>query len=868
MTIKCFGRSRKSFEFASIQLGLLMLVAAQANAVEGNPLVVTPPVIPVEATPPGTQSASGKAANPVQAVAELKEAGAEAKAAAEQARAAANDAACVSQQARAVTWQIKDLIEQARAGEKNGLVAGVDKALTRAGKSLDKIERHLAEWGHASISGFVLVEDRTNYFDLKYDAPTADYVAAVRTNTQGKAAFLEQKELTTELTVKFANAMPGLNVQGPPAAPTIQQTAAIEQQAQIDTIVQQIRIAQLQKELARVTNAADGWHTNLLTLPLSAGTTPPTNPPSGPTNLVPQLPTITNLSPAGPATNGFSPFGGLAAQLSGNQLSETTILKLAATAKETERVLNFMSHPVAVAGDKQVFFAIGQISVMPGWRTRQDYICEVSARFTYAGPRQEIITRYKNRAQVSKNHLELQLVDCIEKEDQQEQRSGYDVVYANGGLAKRLGIDRAANSLSLVSAFPFMESQVFDLQNSYRSRLSFLLNLAGTYLQAGYKIDAEMLLRYVKQIEKDISTRTAFPTVIPGVDSAVLTYRFDPQAAAMLDPVATKPQAGNLLLPTSIPVMVLFVTSKKDLAQWPEIALEVQTRWLPRTDHSFWKTVFVDAPFRNRIMDKRMKPSEQLEITAEFDKAMDALTTLKNAGQGDRESYDELRRKLALVQMLGWGRTTRIAIEPSESNDAGAGGDKAKDANEPKCTDRPRLVITDIKPRRGFINSRTTFTIFGSGFAPKGFDDPVKLVSVGGRVAENVRVISDSVVQFEVAPWNDGSTNAPFYDNTHVAEVIVASACQVLSDTQGVHFDIKMPVVAAAQPEPSDADKLIDKQAKALKALQALQTNGVSQLIGSLRLEVGNTSVAKTNLAPGTSSTVIIQNGQNTNSVR
>jgi hypothetical protein len=54
---------------------------------------------------------------------------------------------------------------------------------------------------------------------------------------------------------------------------------------------------------------------------------------------------------------------------------------MGATAKETERVLKLHEPSPRRAVKQEGVLAIGQISVMPGWRTRQDYICEVSARF-------------------------------------------------------------------------------------------------------------------------------------------------------------------------------------------------------------------------------------------------------------------------------------------------------------------------------------------------------------------------------------------------------------------------------------------------------------------------------------------------------
>jgi hypothetical protein len=62
--------------------------------------------------------------------------------------------------------------------------------------------------------------DRTTngQFDLKYAVPLSNYVEAIRSSTQGKAALLQQIDFANRTDLRAANAIPGLNVQGPPGA--------------------------------------------------------------------------------------------------------------------------------------------------------------------------------------------------------------------------------------------------------------------------------------------------------------------------------------------------------------------------------------------------------------------------------------------------------------------------------------------------------------------------------------------------------------------------------------------------------------------------------------------------------------------------
>jgi hypothetical protein len=553
--------------------------------------------------------------------------------------------------------------------------------LCRAGKELDDVDRHLAEWGHASISGFVLVPDHSGYFALNYGISMSNYVDDAKSSVNGQAAFLSEKQTTAQFTATGANSMPGLNVQAqpPPELVAQQQTNLLNQlrdQGQLAAINQQIALKLGQLELLQLTNS-NASLTNQAALPANAVqiANPPGAPllPTGPTNTTPVVSSLITSVPPSVITNGFSPLGQLASQLSNNQLSPTTVLKLAATAKETERVLSFMSHPVDLPGNKRVFFAIGQISVMPGWRTKRDYICEVSTHLVYAGREGEITNRlWKLQGDEPYGRLWRNVTDKIGlREKESSSRSGQSRDYSdNEQLRERLyaslknvysdddiGTLCEPSMISLVAAFPFMESQVFDLQSSYRNQMNLLLNLAGSFVQAGYKLDASVLINFVKQTQKDLSTRTAFPTVIPGVEADMLTYRFDPEVTAMTDPAQTEPHAGSLLLPTSIPVMILAECDKKDLAIWPELSVQVETRWIPRNGRG--------SVANFEYGDSDAGPSQALIMANKLDEAkkyMDAINDIQSDNYTSLSSYSELRRRYTSLQILGIGRNTWLQL--------------------------------------------------------------------------------------------------------------------------------------------------------------------------------------------------------------
>ena len=534
------------------------------------------------------------------------------------------------------------------------------------GEALDDVEWNLAEWGHASVSGFFLVPDRSGFFNLQYSNSVSYYADKIRSSTQGQASFLDQRQFSGQLTAQAANALAGINVQGPPALLSAGQTAAQANLDHMNALQQQIKLEQLKHELARIqslSNSPDGWQTNQFSV--TENNTPITNPPTGPTNLAPQLPGVPSNQVPSVITNPFSPPGKLGVT-TGNSLTEEQILKMAATVSEEERVLNFMSHPIDIPGNKKVYFAIGQISVTPGWRSRKDYFCEVTAMLKYSG----LPVDLKNKVDQASSDTSSQGKNDQRKMMLQNAANNLDRVANSSSKNERIysdSTDAQNNNLpnsigiSIISAFPFTDAQTLDLQNSYRSQLDLLLSLAGTYTQLGYKVDASLLLKYARQIQKDLSTRNAFPTVIPSIDKNAITYRFDPEVTAMADPAATSPKASNLLLPVSIPVIVLVECDRDDVEIWPELSFEIETRWVPKTDRSFWANT-ASAFMYNRIHDKRFNPSDNLRIAGQLDITRQLLDVMERSGSKASDTYQESWRRYESLRNLTLGRSVALRL--------------------------------------------------------------------------------------------------------------------------------------------------------------------------------------------------------------
>ena len=131
-------------------------------------------------------------------------------------------------------------------------------------------------------------------------------------------------------------------------------------------------------------------------------------------------------------------------------------------------------------------------------------------------------------------------------------------------------------------------------------------------------------------------------------------------------------------------------------------------------------------------------------------------------------------------------------------------------------------------------------------------------------------MLSDTTIRFDVPAWVDTSKNgnSPFPDSSRAANItVISDGATPLVSKDIVVFDLLTS--STSQKKPVCAfDEQVDNQAKALKALLAAQeeTNSPPRLSGILRIEVGTSTSAPmgtNSQANGSSSAVIIQNGQN-----
>ncbi len=297
------------------------------------------------------------------------------------------------------------------------------------------------------------------------------------------------------------------------------------------------------------------------------------------------------------------------------QPSEADVLKIGTSHKVSELLLSFMTAP-QLPRNRQAFLAISQIGVSPGWRTREGYICEIHAGLELATGPDEIRQAFERKYVSSGKYPSLKF--CGRDAAQKEMRdaatflkeydwsrfaagaSQFDHVcdYRVNGVAKPTPVYVEdlikVSDLTVLSAFPFAESQSLDLRNSLRTQLSILQNIAATYKDVGLSLSAKQINSFVRRIQQDVATRTFLPVVVPNTTNSEIVYRFDPSLTALKEPEDKRSKAGRILHASSIPVLIVIIGDHDLQDHWSKFSISFETRWISSEKRHWANRGFVD----------------------------------------------------------------------------------------------------------------------------------------------------------------------------------------------------------------------------------------------------------------------------------
>jgi len=491
-----------------------------------------------------------------------------------------------------------------------------------AGK-LNDIERSAEEWGRATISDIAWLDNRatkegTGFFALDYTNPTSFYMDRARQTLQGTANLLSSVDISNAVVVQFApqastllsgsgNGAGGTNTASPTASP-----------------------------IGSTKSTGSGGSGS----PPSSGKSADSSGTSGAagTNSQASKPVILTVQ------SNVQP-----------EISESVVLKIGATDKVTERILDYMSDPIRLPDNKKAYLGVMQVSLLPGWKTRKGYIAEVQVRFEYALST-ERASNLVERVLLT-NTMSKPRVDRL----RQIKRPG-GFVHSTGPEAADLGLPKSVPTI--ISAFPFAESQVLDLASSYQRQLSFLTQLAGSVPQVP-GLQAALSSAFKKLTQQSVATRNAVPLVVPSSQGSDVTYRFDPELEALVNPASTTTGPGHVLEPSSFPALIVAICEDSELLTWDTISASVETRWIPVTHRNWFKKYSFDWWYYGYKPQGTFSNTRRLKNAYAFDQLNDQMEEMLGADSNSTHyAAHEIRRRFENLKGAATGRTLASTLPP------------------------------------------------------------------------------------------------------------------------------------------------------------------------------------------------------------
>ena len=408
--------------------------------------------------------------------------------------------------------------------------------LNKARCALETLRKAIEEWGTLTVSEPLVVVD-VGQFSLEGDISdpktqgfesTAQYIARARSSSvQGGATQVQESSVSN-----------GLNVEVTP-------TFSVDFQG---------------KKTAAPTPD-----------PSTAGTfTPPTT--GTPENLATPT-TAGGLLRAPAAADGKTP--------SGFQLSDAVAVPMGESAKITELLGRQMSHPTRnpfTNPDVTVHFAIVQISCNPGWRTRENYIGDLSATCEY-----------------------YRLNSCQAQPESDQVRP------------------------LVFSVLPLFDAQTLELASSERQVANLVTQLAAAYPTSAARLRAADLLKLAKQYQSDVATRTPHTITNSYSTGSSFGFRFAPSLVALKDPAQRHSGATNILQATSFPALVTIVINERHAHdnKYDSVLVHIAHHWLINDRppvRNFWR--------RWALPLKRDSVEDDYDLTQVVQNAHDAVNQI------------------------------------------------------------------------------------------------------------------------------------------------------------------------------------------------------------------------------------------------
>jgi len=419
-----------------------------------------------------------------------------------------------------------------------------NKDLRSAAKSLDKIDKYLERFGTASVSSMLIVEDK-GQFALDYNQPTSEYVSKARTGYQGAAQRFYQYSRDVQQAqvsqIDAEEAAKAALLGGPEGKALLDAGLKVATGLGVTGAGPDTAAALLEREEVEQ------------------------GPPAFESKLKPNAAAAVLNSPK------FSdPLPDIAPP---TELSERRALLVGVNDKITENILKYLAHPEGVPSNKLLYIGILEVSVNPGWGTREGYMADVVITPEY--------TKYVPDSAAGAVEAE-----ALNPPDSSSALNSLDGYYLRENKS-----DITGHQPVPLAAFPLLEAQTLDLRNSERTQDAFVSYLASLMLASGVSEQNETLTSLVERLEYDSASRSPIPLVTSYSSGDSFGFQFMPAFQALADPADKYRGSANVLHPYSFPAMVLLQCERSEVMPVEDgglgirhIRLNVSSRWIPMKD--------------------------------------------------------------------------------------------------------------------------------------------------------------------------------------------------------------------------------------------------------------------------------------------
>lgn len=525
-------------------------------------------------------------------------------------------------------------------------VPSKDEIISKISRELDEVDRSATEWGRATVSDIALLDNSivpgssNGYFALQFSQPTEVYMNDAAQIVNGTAQVSKSTQTSVGLNVSYSPTGGAGSSAGAGSNTLVTSGSTLLTNTTVTSTVITTNTSPTNTTISTVTTTTTTTNIPPAPAPTSGPTPGGTNAAAGgggtsgtgTTNA-----TASNGNPGAANTNAPATTVTTTNTTAGPQLSWHTVLPIGASDKIEERLLNYMSDPIHLPDNKRAYLGVMQVSVLPGSRTKKGYICEVQVNFELAMSKSRAVERAKEL------RLPADTVDSIQ-----------NFVSSRTGMAEKLKLP--ANEVpTIISAFPFAEAQVLDLSSSLQKQLSLLAQLSAMIPQVP-GLQAQLQASYNKLSQQNLNTLTALPLVVPSSQGSDVTYRFDPELQALVEPEQSSGKSGHVLEPSSFPALVVIICEESDLEIYDSISAAVETRWIPEKYRDCLNGPDPGAALSN---------GERLQNARDFDTINDDMGTLIEAGftPGDYAA-EEVTRRFENLKTTAMGRTLFSSLPP------------------------------------------------------------------------------------------------------------------------------------------------------------------------------------------------------------